>query len=209
MLKKGKKAHSPLSLLRRALNIVLFFFLIWASGFVLFIIDIEKYQAPPSPLPKTEAIIVLTGGSDRLKAGLSLLKNGSAEKLFLSGVHKSVRKKDLAIQDSLPVDFGYLAESTIDNAYEARTWLEKEKASSFFLVTAHYHMRRAILEFNQRLEEYNIVPYPIVPGDFFISPWWQNSFLVTLVLNEYNKYIVSLGRAGIRSLALLLKLIDS
>lgn len=185
-------------------------YFLWCVGFGLFLYDLYVHQIPPQkPLPKTDAIIVLTGGADRLDAGLSLLKRGLAKKLFLTGVHKSVRKKDLDVHESLPVDFGYQAETTIDNAYEARSWLSQEDVTTFYLVTAHYHMRRASLEFHQRLEARDLIPYPVIPHEFLDSSWWHHSSLAMLLLNEYNKYIVALGRAGARSLALTLNLIEA
>ena len=38
--------------------------------------------------PNSDAIVVLTGGSDRLKKGLQLLTKKKAKKLFISGVYR-------------------------------------------------------------------------------------------------------------------------
>tara|TARA_A100000171_G_C2125783_1_gene143428 strand:+ start:465 stop:1055 length:591 start_codon:yes stop_codon:yes gene_type:complete len=179
--------------------------LFWSAGLAVFIYDMETFT-PPRPR-KANAIVVLTGGADRLKVGVSLLKNDLGEKLLLSGVNKKVRKKDLPVTKSLPIDFGYQAKSTIENAYEARRWLQQESAHSFFLVTAHYHMRRSLLEFHQRLKNIDVIPYPVRPDAFKENEWFQNLTLVTLVISEYNKYILALCRAFLRICALTLGLI--
>ena len=196
------------SVFRAFIWTTLLIFCVWIVGFFCFLHDMHSLKIPkPPPLQKVDAIVVLTGGSNRLKAGLSLLKENAADKLLLSGVNKSVGKKDLLLHESLPVDLGYQAHSTIDNAYEARAWLKSEKAHSFFLVTAHYHMRRSLLEFHQRLHQ-KIIPYPVVPESFIEVSLWNNSSLVTLVATEYNKYIVALCRAMLRSLARIFGLIN-
>ena len=58
----------------------------WALGFVSFASTLP--QEPPDESITTDAIVVFTGGSLRLEAGLQLLAAGKARKLFISGVHR-------------------------------------------------------------------------------------------------------------------------
>lgn len=182
----------------------LFLVLLWCAGLVAFVQDMNTLKGREAgikaPPVQADAIIVLTGGADRLKAGLTLLNEGRAKRLLLSGVHKSVQRKDLFLSENLPVSLGYKAQSTIENAIEAQDWLTNIHAHSFILVTAHYHLRRALLEFHRLLDDYEIIPHAVVPVEFQEeSTIWENSSLVVLLINEYNKYIVALCRSALWS----------
>src|SRR5262245_8075525 len=58
----------------------------WLLGLVLFSQSIPTL--PTDDVQPTDAIIVLTGGSDRLKEGFGLLAHGEAKQLLISGVHE-------------------------------------------------------------------------------------------------------------------------
>jgi uncharacterized SAM-binding protein YcdF (DUF218 family) len=66
---------------------------LWIVGFVNFLMAI------PADVPKdgvkSDAIVVLTGGSKRLEAGIVLLEQGKAELLFVSGVNEKVTSSDI------------------------------------------------------------------------------------------------------------------
>mgnify|MGYP001311753303 CR=1 FL=1 len=65
----------------------------WAVGLQVFASSLPETADPA--LAKTDAIVVLTGGSGRLIEGLDLLKKGLAEKLFVSGVYRGVDVEEL------------------------------------------------------------------------------------------------------------------
>src|SRR5262249_53554535 len=65
----------------------------WLGGLVWFAATIPGEVADPDAA--TDAIVVLTGGSQRLDAGLELLAAGKAKMLFVSGVHQGVALADL------------------------------------------------------------------------------------------------------------------
>ena len=77
----------------RFLKTVLGYFLVliiacWVIGFFIFCgfsIGI-KYR----PLEKAEAIVTLTGGSDRINEAIRLLEEKYAPRLFISGVDENV-----------------------------------------------------------------------------------------------------------------------
>jgi hypothetical protein len=58
--------------------------LMWLGGFIWFAVNLPREVA--DPFRKTDGIVVLTGGSERLAAGLDLLAAGKAKKVFVSGV---------------------------------------------------------------------------------------------------------------------------
>ena len=59
--------------------------LVWVGGLVSFVAYIP--QSSPVVTRQADAIVVLTGGSERLPAGIGLLEEGVADRLFVTGVH--------------------------------------------------------------------------------------------------------------------------
>ena len=117
------------------LTLVLF---IWLAGFAAFSCNVTR-QGLISPSPeKTDAIIVLTGGPDRVNAGLDLLEQKKSAQLFISGVHKSVTLNELILlwRPDSPVvmvpcciTLGRDATNTTQNARESATWIMQNKIS--------------------------------------------------------------------------------
>src|SRR6266403_2554791 len=64
---------------------------IWFAGLVWFA-TVPSAEAGTEP---TDAIVVLTGGSQRLNSGIALLREGKGRKLFISGVNHNVDLEDL------------------------------------------------------------------------------------------------------------------
>ena len=64
---------------------------LWLGGLVWFATPpvADSWGAP------TDAIVVLTGGSQRLESGIDLLREGKGRKLFVSGVGQQVELDDL------------------------------------------------------------------------------------------------------------------
>jgi uncharacterized SAM-binding protein YcdF (DUF218 family) len=171
----------------------------WAAGLVWFAESIPA--GPARPEAKTDAIVVLTGGPSRLKAGLELLAEGKARKLFVSGVYRGVEVAELlriARQSPAEVDccvvLGYAADSTLGNALETRAWMEREGFTSLRLVTANYHMRRSLLEFRRVMPETTIEPEPVAPPQFMRELWWQYPGTAALIAMEFDKYLLALVR---------------
>ncbi|MGH7123420.1 MAG: YdcF family protein, partial [Stellaceae bacterium] len=118
----------------------------------------------------TDAIVVLTGGSQRVQTGLQLLTAGKAKKLFVSGVYHGTDVTALLHAQSQSPDavqccivLGHAADNTYGNALETAAWMRQEGYRSLRLVTANYHMRRAQLEFARAMPEARIIPHPVFP----------------------------------------------
>ncbi len=144
----------------------------------------------------TDAIVVLTGGQLRLREGLRLLAEGKARKLLVSGVNRGVELADLlrvARHDASGVEccieLGYDADSTQGNAREAAAFVARENFTSLRLVTANYHMRRALLEFRRAMPHIEIVAQPVYPENFRVEDWWRWPGTYALLQAEYHKYI--------------------
>jgi uncharacterized SAM-binding protein YcdF (DUF218 family) len=148
------------------------------------------------PTRETDAIVVLTGGSLRVESGLALLAAGKAQKLFVSGVYRGVDVTELLrvsrqSPDSVAccVVLGHAADNTLGNARETAEWMNAEGFHSLRLVTASYHMARSVLEFSRAMPGVEIVPNPVFPEFLRTHPWWSARATVTLLVNEYDKYL--------------------
>ena len=153
----------------------------------------------------TDAIVVLTGGSERLNSGITLLREGKGSKLLVSGVHHHVHLEDLLpsssdgsewarVLASCCVVLGYRAGDTLGNADETARWMREEGFHSVRLVTAWYHMRRSLLEFTRAMPGIEIVAHPVFPEQVKHEYWWARRGTAVLLVNEYDKYLAALVR---------------
>ncbi len=146
---------------------------------------------------QTEAIVVLTGGSGRLDAGLDLLMKNPNSRLFVSGVYKGNEVRHLLKLSNLrPVDLGSRiaignAVNTRENAAETAVWVESRQINSLRLVTAAYHMPRSLSEFRHKLPDVKIVAHPVFPQHVKQDRWWLFPGTAALVIGEYNKFILA------------------
>jgi len=162
--------------------------------------DFSANDASNSPA-RLDAIVVLTGGSNRLQTGFDLLEQGRGEKLFISGVYQGVEVRELMDQwkkgahadlDCCVV-LGFDADDTRGNAEETAQWMEAENYRSLYLVTAHYHMKRALLEFGRLGTDWEIRPWPVIPAGMDMHNWWRDTRYRSLIIREYNKYLAALA----------------
>lgn len=180
--------------------------LLWLAGLFWFADTMPSEIADPSS--PTDAIVVLTGGSQRFDAGLELLAAGKAKKLFVSGVHPGVETADLLhlahrAPDAPPADelaccivLGHAADSTIGNALETAAWMRQEGYRSLRLVTAGYHMRRSLFEFARAMPEIRIIANPVFPEQVK-ADWWAWPGTAALIVGEYDKYLAARLRAAL------------
>ena len=178
---------------------LLFGLMAWTVGLVRFAGQVPSGVDDPSS--RTDAIVVLTGGSQRLQTGLRLLAEKAAAKLFVSGVHRGVDVTELlrvAQRSPREVDccivLGYGADDTAGNAWETAEWMAEERYHSLRLVTANYHMQRSLVEFRRVMPDIAIVPHPVNPDSVMRRDWWQYPGTARLLVREYNKYLVALLR---------------
>lgn len=177
---------------------------------VLWLAGLLWFASPPAPKrdgAPTDAIVVLTGGSLRLEAGFKLLAEGKGRQLFISGVNREVRLPDLLrVNPDAPdwaaccVALGYHARDTLGNANETARWMRHEHYSSLRLVTAWYHMRRSLLEFERAMPGVAIIPYPVYPDRKKLAHWWEWRGTAFLILGEYMKYLGALLRPAVAAL---------
>lgn len=183
---------------------------LWLVGLVWFAASLPEQVDDPDSL--TDAIVVLTGGSERLFTGIELLRLKRARKLFISGVYRGVEVAELLkLLRQKPAEvvccivLGYAAESTEGNAVETAAWMRREHFTSLRLVTGSYHMRRSLLEFESAMSEVRVVPHPVFPTQVKQDEWWRWPGTAHLIATEYMKYLVALTRQhlGLKGSSLL------
>ena len=94
--------------------------LMWGAGFEAFNYKINHFANVGDA--EADAIVVLTGGRNRLKEAVKLLNAKKADKLFVSGVFKDTSLKELQNREDVEIfDFEYLSldkksTNTVQNA---------------------------------------------------------------------------------------------
>jgi uncharacterized SAM-binding protein YcdF (DUF218 family) len=161
--------------------------LAYAVGYAVFAMSVPG----PAGDERTDAIVVLTGGTGRLDRGFDLLQRGLAQRMLISGVAPTVQPRELAaayhVEQRLVdccVILGKEAFDTRSNGDEVATWVARWHSRSIRLVTNDIHMRRARYELEKRLSGDVAIVSDAVPTDADMRQ----------VFIEYNKYL--LGRAA-------------
>jgi uncharacterized SAM-binding protein YcdF (DUF218 family) len=174
----------------KIISLLLAIILFWASGLVWFI-----YQIPHKDFQnenaKTDAVIALTGGVDRVEESIQLLLNNNAAKLFISGVGSPKHlRNNLKIHNlNDKTIFGTTAKSTYENAQDVSLWVKEHKLNSIRLVTANYHMPRASMLIRALNPGLTIVQHPVFPKAFNLKKWRKSPLTIKLLFFEYNKYL--------------------
>lgn len=165
---------------------------LWLAGFAIFSFGALNADKGTEALT-ADAIIVLTGGADRVEEGLSLFAAGKANHLFISGVHPDVKKHEIEAlwtgEAQLPrccITIGRKATTTIENAAESTKWVRENGIQSIFLVTSNYHMARAKLELRDSMPGLEIYPYPVAQSNLTR----QEKRLWALFFSEYHKFLL-------------------
>jgi len=137
--------------IKRAVSLIV---IAWALGFVWFAAALPQ----PAQPEQTDAIVVPTGSGGRIPRGVALLRDGSAEKMLVTGVDLNVRPSEFAAEYDVPaevmeccVTLGFSALDTRGNARETEDWMAENRFSSLRLVTSDWHMRRVALELSRQL----------------------------------------------------------
>ncbi len=174
------------------------------TGFLVFASSIAVEETPPSS--SAVAAVALTGGAERIPDAVGLLERGYADRLLITGVNPSLTRADVlrlapraARFIECCVDLGYEARNTIGNALEARRWLESHgMRGPVIVVTANYHMPRALAELGHELPDTKLIASPVVTDRLRHNSWWNDAAVARLWAGEYAKYLVALARMALR-----------
>ncbi|HEY7901059.1 MAG TPA: YdcF family protein [Caulobacteraceae bacterium] len=180
---------------------------IWIAGLLEFADRVARLTPADDP-PTADGIVALTGASDlRLAAATDLLERGKGRRLLVSGVNRSATRSDLWTVTGAAkplfdccVDLGFTAADTLGNAREAGQWAKAMDYRSLILVTADYHMPRAMIELHAAMPEEAISAYPVATGTLDARRWTQNSQSARRMMVEYCKYLAILTREAVLGL---------
>jgi hypothetical protein len=129
---------------------------------------------------------------ERIDAALDLLADGVGERLLISGANPNAglwpgrfeaqfgpRHPGLRRWLACCIDFGALAETTLQNALETRCWAaQRPPNQALVLITSATHMGRAQAALGRVMPEAEIIPWPVAEppqadaGEAWRA-WWR------------------------------------
>jgi uncharacterized SAM-binding protein YcdF (DUF218 family) len=165
--------------------------LAWGGGFAWFLHLAGRAGHVPAHV---DGIVAFTGGADRVETALRLLAEQRGDRLLLSGIGGGAELAELAPRAGINpaplaarITLGRGATTTRGNAQETAAWAKANAIHSLLVVTASYHMPRALAELGRVLPDVSIFPFPVLldegPGHAIV-PW-------RLMVEEYGKYLAS------------------
>ena len=162
-----------------------------AFGFARFADAVPR--APNRAAADVEAVVVLTGGSGRLEAGLEILAATPGARMFVSGVYPGADLGQILAASGADagfargrIDIGHAAD-TRGNARETARWMAREGLTRAALITAAYHMPRAEAEFRRAMPDAELALYPVFPPHVRLDAWWRHGGAARLLVEEYVK----------------------
>ena len=190
----------------RLVAIVVLLALLWAAG--LFAFSARVAASTPAQDPAvSQGIVALTGPGARIEAAVQLLERGKGQRLLVSGVNREVSRQDIqrlthdyGHSFDCCVDLGFRAADTQGNARETSGWTRYHHIRTLIVVTADYHMPRALLELRAALPGVTLRPYPIATSTLDARRWWRSAEGARRMTYEYCKYLVILSRETVLSL---------
>jgi uncharacterized SAM-binding protein YcdF (DUF218 family) len=164
----------------------------WLGGFIWFATD--AIRLPPSP-PAADGIVALTGGADRVATAIALLHAGRGRLLLISGVGPGADLGKLfhgtgidpaGLRDRITL--GRDATDTEENAVETADWVRGNNLHSLIVVTAGYHMQRALTEMTRALPAVTLYPAPVLPPALRRV---RRFGTIRLLAGEYTKWLAA------------------
>ncbi len=179
---------------RIALGLVLICAVLIIAGFARYAWNVST-PGGGSQIGKADAIVVLTGGPDRIRSGIELLKDGMADRLLITGVHQHTSditiRRVANVEQALfecCVDIDRLALDTIGNARYTSIWVMEHGYEKIVIVTSSYHMPRSLMLMQRAMPDAQLVAAPVrtLEGNSLVNP---NT--IRILLFEYAKYLAA------------------
>jgi uncharacterized SAM-binding protein YcdF (DUF218 family) len=194
----------------KAVTLFLLMVMIWTAG--LFAFAARVRESTPAPLPKrADGIVALTGpnSNERIGAAVGLLEDSLGQRLLVSGVNRVVSREEIRTVSRTVrrlydccVDLGFTAADTVGNARETADWAKAMRYDDLIIVTADYHIPRAMLELRAVLREPDVrlQAYPVPTPALQARDWWRSPAAARLIVMEYCKYLAILAREAVLGL---------
>ncbi len=167
----------------------------WALGLAWFIYTANRHAEPPI---RADGIVALTGGADRVETALHLLEQGRAERVLLSGIGGGADLAEIARLAGIDpgalagrVTLGRAARDTHGNAEETAVWARANDIHSLIVVTAGYHMPRALMELGRALPGVQLYPFTVVPPAMQGPGGLRDAGTLRLLAEEYTKWLAA------------------
>lgn len=176
---------------------------VFATDYALFVEKVGVSGAPKSILNEhreADAVVVLTGGANRIATGVDLLKANHGRRLLISGVSVETSRSDIGrlLNEGITIhgcciDLDRKSLDTRGNAQHTAEWVSLHGFQKILVVTSNYHMPRSLMLLRERMPDIEVIGFPILP------PKWDNHNLLhfalsPIVFREYAKYrIASFG----------------
>jgi uncharacterized SAM-binding protein YcdF (DUF218 family) len=168
----------------------------------MFLIGLVRFA---DSLPRTppagsvaDAVVVLTGGENRVAKAVDLILSGKGRRLLISGVNDrtSVSAIAIALDENQAIfkcciDIDRRARNTVGNATEIARWVKEHSYRSLIVVTGAYHMPRALNELRSVLPDTELIPDPVFAPGIDLNAWWSDERTTRLIVFEYAKFLVS------------------
>jgi len=188
----------------RVVVVILLLVALWTAGLFAFAARVAS-STPAHEPDVADGVVALTGpGTERIEAAVNLLERNKAQRLLVSGVNKEVSREDMRrlTHDyghtfDCCVDLGFRAADTQGNARETSNWAIYHHYRSVIVVTADYHMPRALLELRAAMPGVRLRPYPVATPTLDAHAWWKSTDGARRMSYEYCKYLVILTRESI------------
>lgn len=185
--------------LRRLAALIAVLAIAWVIGFGWFLAKVAAEQ-PSLIMPHADGIVVLTGGMDRVRAGLELLMAGAAPRLLISGAGAGTYLGDFTPRDGVDatarasrITIGHAALSTSGNGRETAIWVARHHIHSLIVVTADYHMPRALIELHRHSPGIALYAEPVRPPSLTHPEEWRT---MRLLASEFTKYLLVRAELG-------------
>lgn len=167
-------------------------------NFFIFVRSIDDLQQRShASFGDVDGVVVLTGGENRIEAGINLLKNNYGRRLLISGVDENSSRNAIANAvgeanafKGCCIDLDREAKDTIGNARYTARWVDLHGFKKLIVVTSNYHMPRSLLLLKRQMPGVELVPVSTETSGLEDMNAFQK-MASPVVVHEFAKYLTA------------------